>query len=154
MANVRIAETEALVNELAKRDGDDNQGLVAEEFYFNSLKHHPVLQGMHFDSVYKNLTNHSRGIENEYDILLLNGENVFIIEVKYKAHPHDLKILVEKKAANFKPLFPAYRDHKLHLGLASFHVDDEIKRAAFEQGVTVLQRRGDLIETTPATPFH
>jgi hypothetical protein len=148
----QLAKTDAKLDKLAKMYGGvaNNQGAVAEEFYFNSLKHNPVLQGIHFDSVYKNLTNNSHGIEDEYDILLLNGKDVFIIEVKYRAHPDDVRTLVKKKAANFKPLFPAYKDHKLHLGLASFHVDDKVKQSALDQGVTLLQRKGDLIETIPS----
>jgi hypothetical protein len=152
----QLAKTGAKLDKLAKMYGGvaNNQGAAAEEFYFNSLKHKPVLQGIHFDSVYKNLTNNSHGIEDEYDILLLNGKDVFIIEVKYRAHPDDVKTLVKKKAVNFKPLFPAYKDHKLHLGLASFHVDDKVKQSALDQGVTLLQRRGNVIETMPETPFH
>jgi hypothetical protein len=148
----QLSKTDAKLDKLAKMYGGvaNNQGAVAEEFYFNSLKHNPVLQGIHFDSVYKNLTNNSYGIEDEYDILLLNGKDVFIIEVKYRAHPNDVRTLVKKKAANFKPLFPAYKDHKLHLGLASFHVDDKVKQLALDQGVTLLQRKGDLIETIPS----
>jgi multidrug efflux pump subunit AcrA (membrane-fusion protein) len=152
----QLAKTGAKLDKLAKMYGGvaNNQGAAAEEFYFNSLKHNPVLQGIHFDSVYKNLTNNSHGIEDEYDILLLNGKDVFIIEVKYRAHPNDVRTLVKKKAANFKPLFPAYKNHKLHLGLASFHVDDKVKQSALDQGVTLLQRRGNVIETMPETPFH
>ena len=151
-----MAKTGAKLDKLARMYGGvaNNQGAVAEEFYFNSLKHNPVLRGIHFDSVYKNLTNNSHGIEDEYDILLLNRRDVFIIEVKYKARPDDVTTLIQKKAANFRPLFPAYQDHTLHLGLTSFHMDDEVKRSALSQGVTLLQRKGDFIETTPETPFH
>ena len=154
--DAQLTKTVATVDKLAKMYGGvaNNQGAVAEEFYFNSLKDHLVLQGIHFDFIDKNLTRKRDGIQDEYDILLLNGQDVFIIEVKYKAHPDNLKTLIGKKAANFKKLFPAYKDHKMHLGLASFHLDDETIHAALEQGVTVLQRKGDLIETTPATPFH
>ncbi len=154
--DAQLAKTDARLDKLATMYGGvaNNQGAVAESFYFNSLKHHPVLRGIRFDSVYKNLTGNSHGIEDEYDILLLNGRDVFIIEVKYKAHPDDLKTLINKKASNFKPLFPLYKDHKLHLGLASFHLGDETIQSALNQGVTVLQRKGDLIETTPAAPFH
>lgn len=34
--------------------------------------------------------------------------------------------------------------------MAAFHIHDEFKRAALEQGVTVLQRKGDVIESTAA----
>ncbi len=154
--NRQMSKTDEKLDRLAEMYGGvaNNQGAVTEEFFFNSLSHNPVLCGIHFDFVYKNLTNSSHGIQDEYDILLLNSQDVFIIEVKYKAHPNDLKTLIDKKAANFKTLFPFYKDHKMHLGLASFHLDDKTIQSALEQGVTVLQRKGDLIETTPATPLH
>ena len=154
--DAQLARTDARLDRLATMYGGvaNNQGVVAEAFYFNSLKHNLVLRGIHFDSIYKNLASKRHGIEDEYDILLLNGQDVLIIEVKYKAHPDDLKVLIDKKAVNFKPLFPLYKDHNLHLGLASFYLDNETIQSALNQGITVLQRKGDLIETTPATPFH
>ncbi len=154
--DAQLAKTDARLDKLATMYGGvaNNQGAVAEAFYFNSLGHDPVLRGIHFDFVYKNLAGNRQGIQDEYDIVLLNGQDVFIIEVKYKAHPNDLKTLIDKKAAHFKPLFPLYKEHRMHLGLAAFHLDDETIQSALDQGVTVLQRKGDLIETTPATPFH
>ncbi len=154
--NKQMSKTDEKLDRLATMYGGvaNNQGAVAEAFYFNSLGHNPVLRGIHFEFVYKNLSGNRQGIQDEYDIVLLNGQDVFIIEVKYKAHPNDLKTLIDKKAAHFKTLFPLYRDHTLHLGLASFHLDDETIQSALEQGVTMLQRKGDLIETTPATPLH
>ena len=152
----QMARTDARLDKLATMYGgiSNNQGAVAEAFYFNSLKHNPVLRGIHFEFVYKNLSGNRQDIQGEYDIVLSNGQDVFIIEVKYKAHPNDLETLINKKAANFKTLFPLYKDHTLHLGLASFHLDDKTIQSALEQDVTVLQRKGDLIETTPATPLH
>ena len=152
----QMARTDARLDKLATMYGgvSNNQGAVAEAFYFNSLKHNPVLRGIRFDSVHKNLNNNRQGIQGEYDIVLSNGQDVFVIEVKYKAHPNDLETLINKKAVNFKTLFPFYKDHKMHLGLASFHLDDKTIQSALDQGVTVLQRKGDLIETTPATPLH
>ena len=132
----------------------NNQGAAAEEFYFNSLKHDPVLRGIRFDYVYKNLTGKRRDIQDEYDILLLNGDDVFIIEVKYRAHVRDVETLTGRKTEHFKWLFPLYGRHRLHSGLASFCVDEETLTYALERDVTVLQRRGELIETIPATPFH
>ena len=75
---------------------------------------------------------------------------MFVVEVKYKAHENDLRRLLDDKAANFRRLFPEYADREARLVLAAFHVHDELKRAALEQGVTVLQRKGDLIESTAA----
>lgn len=150
--DAQLAKTSAKIDKLAKMYGGmaNNQGDVAEEFYYNSLKDNPVLQGVKYDSVDKNITRSSQGVEDEFDLLLLNGKDVFIIEVKYKAHPNDLERLIYKKASNFKKLFPAYAKHQHHLGLASFHINDELKELALNQGVTVLQRKGDVMETFAA----
>ncbi|WP_157792528.1 hypothetical protein [Thiomicrospira microaerophila] len=40
-----------------------------------------------------------------------------------------------------------YRDYKHHLVLATFSIYDELKQEALSKGVTVLQRKGDIIET-------
>ena len=37
-----------------------------------------------------------------------------------------------------------------NLGLATFSIEDAVLEEALSRGVTVLQRRGDLIETIPA----
>ena len=145
--DAQLAKTDTKLDKLAKMYGGvgNSQGAVAEEFYFNSLKANPVLNGIHFDSIDKNLTRNQNGLEDEFDILMVNGKDVFIIEVKYKAHEEDLRRLIEKKAVNFKKLFPVYRGYNHHLGLATFHIYDELKDQALSAGVTVLQRKGDVI---------
>ena len=63
----------------------------------------------------------------------MNSRDVFIIKVKYKAHSRDLQTLIRKKTVHFKTLFPHYQDHHLHLGLASFYMDNETKQSALDQ---------------------
>lgn len=128
----------------------NNQGLVAEEFYYNSLKADPVLDGMRFDFVDRNVTRSRAGLEDEFDLLLVNGRAVFVVEVKYKAHEKDLGRLLGEKAPNFRRLFPEHTRRRQRFGLAAFHIHDGLKRAALEQGVSVLQRKGDIIETLAA----
>jgi hypothetical protein len=149
--DLQLAKTDMRLNKIAKMYGGvaNNQGDVAEEFYFNSLKSRPILNGIEFDFT-ESVTRYYKGIEDEYDILLVNAKDVFIIEVKYKAHPEDLERLIHKKAPNFKKLFPGYKNYTHHLGLASFYISDDVKALALKQGVTILQRKGDLIETIAA----
>ena len=40
-----------------------------------------------------------------------------------------------------------YKDYNHHLGLAAFHINQDLKEEALEQGVIVLQRKGDVVET-------
>ncbi len=157
--DAQLAKTDAKLDRLADKldrlaemygGVGNSQGAVAEEFYYNSLKADPVLGGVRFDFVDKNVTRSHAGLEDEFDLLLVNGRAVFVVEVKYKAHGKDLRRLLDDKAANFRRLFPEYADREQRLVLAAFHVRDELKREALEQGVTVLQRKGDLIESAAA----
>ncbi len=123
---------------------------MAADFFYNCLKANRVLGGVRFDIVAKGFTRSGAGLEDYFDLLLINGRQVFVVEVEYKAHENDLRRLLDDKAANFRRLFPEYADREARLVLAAFHVHDELKHAALEQGVTVLQRKGDLIESTAA----
>lgn len=146
------AKTDEKLNKIGVLVGGvgNNQGDVAEEFYFNTLKANPELNGLRFDYIEKNVTRSHKKLEDEFDILMVNGTDVFIIEVKYKAHKNDLERLLNKKAVNFKKLYPEFSNYRHHLGLATFHINDELKEEALQKGVTILQRKGKVIETYPA----
>jgi hypothetical protein len=45
-------------------------------------------------------------------------------------------------------LFPQYANFECHLGSASFNINDELKHSALDAGVIVLQRNGDIMETS------
>ena len=115
----------------------NNQGDVAEEFFFNSLAKDTHLGPIHFDEITMNMKKHQGQIQEEYDLVMTNSEAVGIIEVKYKAHEHDLKKL-ERKMRNFKVLFPWFKDYKIYGALAAFHVNEIAKKEALEQGFFVL----------------
>ncbi len=125
----------------------NNQGDIAEEFFYNSLKAKPSMAGINYDFIDKNVTRSKNNIEDEYDILLVNGKDIAIIETKYKAHTSDVEKLINKKYNNFKKLYPEYKDYTHHLGLASFNINENVKELASKNNVILLQRKGDLIET-------
>ncbi len=125
-----------------------NQGLVAEEFFQNSIKPTQKVGGIQYDMMVTNATRNIKGLEGEYDIVLVNGKELAIIEVKYNAHQNDLDKLLNVQYPKFKKLYPEYRDYKHNLGLASFHMYDNVKEEALKNSVMVLQRKGDIIETT------
>ena len=127
----------------------NNQGKIAEECFYNSLKQNPVLVGKQFDSVFRNIVGSTRDSQEEYDILLFNSDSVFIIEVKYRVHPKDIDTLIKRKGGNSLLLLPQYRDFQRHLGLATFSIEDAVLQEALDRGVPVPQRRSDLIETIP-----
>ena len=123
-----------------------NQGDVAEDFFYNSLVADAHLGAIHFDELLSNMKKHSVNLQEEYDIVLTNGESVGIVEVKYKAHQKDIDKL-ERKMSHFKELFPWFKSYKLYGALASFHVNEVAKKEALDRGFFVLQRKGDVLHT-------
>ena len=146
--NEQMSRTDKKLDRLSDLVGNmgRNQGDVAEEFFFNSLAHDTHLGSVHFDDITKNQHKQRGKFQEEYDIVMTNGEAVGIVEVKYKVHENDLKKL-ERKMQNFKKLFPIYEAYKLYGAIASFHINDDAKEAALNQGFFVLQRKGDVLQT-------
>ena len=136
--------------ELGKMVGgiSNNQGDVAEEFFFNSLSAHPKVANITYDFVDKNITRTKGSLQDEFDLVMINGTDVLVIETKYKAHENDLARLLDKKFPNFKQLYPQYKNYRHHLGLASFHINDNLKKQALDKNVIVLQRKGKVIEAS------
>ena len=68
--------------------------ILAEDFFYNSLKHTQTLGGIQYDIIYKNMSVQANKIEDYYSIVMINGKDIAIIEVKYKAHESDLEKLL------------------------------------------------------------
>ena len=117
-----------------------------EEFFLNSLLKDNRLGNIYFDDVVKNMEKHRGQMQEEFDLVLTNGNVIGIVEVKYKAHENDLKKL-DRKMQNFKKLFPIYQNYKQQGAIATFHINDDAKKAALSRGYFVLQRSGDLVHT-------
>ena len=149
---LQVQKTSAKVDKVSNMYGGmaNNQGAATEEFYYNSLSKKPILQGIRFDKVSRNVVGDLDGIKDEYDIVMVNGQAVYIIEVKHRVHIKDVEKLVNKKVKNFMKLFTEYAGYQHHIGLACFYIDEAIKKQALAQGVNILQRKGDVIESIAA----
>jgi hypothetical protein len=143
--DTQIARMEAGIERVNKRLGSigENQGDITEEYFYNSLMHKPVLGGIKFDRVTPNLIVGKKGTESEFDIVLINGTSVAIVEVKQKAHINDLK-QVEAQLKKYRELCPEYKDFKLYGGIAGFSVPPDVVKAAHEKGLFILKRSGDI----------
>ena len=149
--DAQIAKTDASLKRLGKRYGGlgNNVGEATEELFFNILNNEPVLNGIHFDSVERNWHDRVGNCEDEYDIVMKNGSSMFILESKFKASNSDVERLLTTKQQNFNILFPEYKDYDQHWGLAATIIDKEVKDMAVNNGLTVLQYKGDLLVTPP-----
>jgi hypothetical protein len=119
------------------------QGSFAEEYFFNSFERGKQnFFGEKFDRVTKNL----KGTEtdDEYDLLLINGKSIGIVEVKYKAHETDIpKVL--RKAETFRVNFPKYDQHQVYIGLASLAFYPELEKKCINQGIAIIKQVGDSV---------
>ena len=121
----------------------NNQGEVAEEFFVNSLKDVLRIGSLNFDYLLENIHLQTKKINDEFDILLVNGESVALIEVKYKVHPNVIDSL-DKKIEHLK-LMKEYKNYKVYAGVAGFKVPKEVIKKAKQKGYFVLKREGKVI---------
>ena len=144
----QMKRTDAKIDRIAALVGSisNNQGDTTEEYFINSLKDSLKLGTIKFDYLVPNFkAKNGRQTLAEYDILLVNGESVAIVEVKYKAHMKDLEKLA-KKIQQLKQL-PQYTNYQVYAGIATFYATDELIKKAQELGYFILQRKGDIIVT-------
>jgi len=139
--NKRIKKLEQLVGGIGQ-----NQGDVAEEFFFNSLVENPKLGDITFSEIEAGARKHKGKTQEEYDLVLTNGDSIAVIEVKYKVHPNDIK-KVKRKIENYRYLFPRDSNFKLYGAIAGFYIPSDAIEEAEKSGFFVLKRKGELIET-------
>ena len=143
------ASTEAL-RESTKRMGEqlggiaNNQGAVTEEFFFNSLLAHPKVGPFRFTKVISNHLVGYKGQQSEFDLVLVNGNSVVVVEVKYKLHPAHIDRLTQQ-IATFKRLSPEFSTYAVYGALAGFSAPQAVIHAAAAKGYMVLQRKGELL---------
>ena len=144
----QMKETDRKMNKVFEELGrwGNNHGKFAEEYFFNSFeKGQKNFFGQKFDEIRKNI--HAgliKEFEDEYDIVLINGKSVGIVEVKFKAREdHISKIL--RKAVTFRVNFPVYENHEIYLGLASLSFDSEIEQLCINNGIAIIKQVGDTV---------
>ncbi|MDR3013745.1 MAG: hypothetical protein LBU70_11175 [Chitinispirillales bacterium] len=119
----------------------NSNGYYAEEFFQNSFSESLEFAGIKFDHIMKNAG--FKGKENcEFDIVLVNGNTIAIIEAKYRVSSKFVKELVTKKLEQFRRLFPVYQNHVVYLGIAGMSFDKSVIENAKKHGVAVIRQEG------------
>jgi hypothetical protein len=118
-----------------------NHGFVAEEYFINSFKRG---QRNFFGEKFDRLLTHVPGIkvDAEYDMTLLNGKSVAIVEIKFKAHENDIPEVL-KKAETFRVNYPDYAEHRIFLGIASMAFYPALEKKCIDNGIAVIKQVGD-----------
>lgn len=146
--DAQLARTDAQLAKTEKQLGNIgiNLGHTAEEFFFYALSDNKRLGDIQFDDIELNVRAKFRTVEDEFDIVLYNGDSIGIVEVKHKVHPNDIEKLKTRKVENFKILFPYYADCKFYLGIGGMSFPTETASLALENGIAVLRQKGELFE--------
>ena len=141
----RSADFDRRMKKLSEQIGglSNNHGSFAEEYFFNSFENgKKTFFGEKFDLCKKNVPGFS--YEDEYDIVLLNGQSVGIVEIKYKAHDKDIANVI-RKVNSFKINYPGYSNHRFYLGLASLIFAGEVEGACINSGIAVIKQVGETV---------
>ena len=141
-------KTDKKLNRLSEMYGgvSSNLGSAAEEFFFNSLTANPEVGGIKFDRVTPNVMPATKTKQGEFDIVLVNGTSVAVVEVKYKVHPSDIA-KATKNLKRYREFYPEHKNYDLYGGIAGFSVPPDAVKAAKEQGMFVLKRVGEVLKT-------
>jgi len=145
--NRQMQETDRRMQELQKTMGSwgNNFGKITEEYFYNSFENGKQnFFGERFDEIEKNVKGIKKDFKDEYDILLINGKSIGIIEVKFKAHESDIPSIL-RKAETFRVNFSEYKNHKIYLGLATMSFYPELEQECINQGIAVIKQVGDTV---------
>jgi hypothetical protein len=138
--DAQLAKTERMLNGLGI-----NIGHAAEEFFANSLQKNKKLGRVCFDAVALQLKGHKGNVQDEFDVVMYNGNTVGLVEVKHKVHPADVEQLITRKLPNFKALFPHYAGSVFYLGIAGMSIPEQVAEMAENEGIAVLRQVGDVL---------
>jgi hypothetical protein len=125
----------------------NNAGFHAEQFFQDALAKTLTFGGEKYDRIQRNIRISDKNIGVEFDIALINGTSIALIEAKNRIHPAFVKELAEEKIAKFRKLFTEFQNHKTYLGVAGFSFDDTVMEEAKKYGIGIIKQVGESIET-------
>jgi uncharacterized coiled-coil protein SlyX len=126
----------------------DNMGHHAEQFFQDVFKRKLEFGMVKYDEMISNIAYKGKKGEIEFDIALLNGNSITLIEVKNRIHPNFVKILAEERIEKFRKFFPEFSDYSAYLGIAGFSFSDEVLDQASRYGIGIIKQVGEGVEIT------
>ena len=146
--DAQLAKTDAQLKKLSDMVGGtvNNQGQAVEEFFYRSLAKQLRVSDMKFDVIYRNLTGHIKGLQDEFDIVLANGDTLALFEVKTKAHTSLVETMLQRKIPNLRKVLPNFKNYKIYAGIASLVTYDELIEEVKKHGLFLLTQHGRHLE--------
>jgi len=135
----QLKETDRKLEKLGMLHGNhvNNVGDVTEDFFFRGLFRKKELGNIKFDIVKRNV-----GEKKEYDILMVNGDIVVVISVKYKLHEKDIDKFIKKDLDVFKAYCPEFKKYKVYAGIASKFITENLEKKMNSLGIFAISQSG------------
>jgi hypothetical protein len=144
----QMKETDKKLERLGIKVGgiSNNAGHHAEQYFQDILAETLTFGGIKYDEMVPNITYKSKKYEIEFDIALVNGKSIAIIEVKNRIHPNDVRKFAEERIEIFRRFFPEFKRHKAYLGIAGFSFSKAVLEEAKKYGMGLIKQVGKSIE--------
>jgi len=144
----QMKETDRKLDRLCGKVGgiENNQGYHAEQFFQDVFEKKLEFGRIKYDEMIPNLAYKDKGVKIEFDVVLLNGNSIALIEVKNRIHPNFVKELAEERIKKFREFFPRYSNYQAYLGIAGFSFCDEVLEQASRYGIGIVKQAGEGIE--------
>ena len=145
--NAKFAELADEIKKVSSLVGNVTQtdSYIAEQKMYYALKKHLRIGNMQFDEIKKNLRPDGDN-GPEFDIVLINGDSVCIVEVKKNANIKEVDALIEKTISNFKEHCTKYADYKIYFALASVNIYPDLVTKSAEKGIFLLTEQNEVME--------
>ena len=141
-------KNDARYDKMFKKVGDieSNIGYHAEQFFQDIFEERLEFGGIKYDEMHPNLSHNGKNGQIEFDIALINGNAIALIEVKHRIHPNFVNNFAEDRIGKFRKFFPKFKDYSAYLGIAGFSFDDEVVQRASSHGIGVIKQVGQGVE--------
>jgi len=143
----QMKETDRRMKELQQTVGgwSNSHGFFAEEYFINSFKKgEKNFLGEKFDEFMDHVkpVPKKKEFQDEYDMMLINGKSVGIIEAKFKLRQKNIPQIL-RKAVTFRENFPEYAHLNIYLGVAALTFDPVAEQECIDKGLAIIKQIGD-----------
>ena len=138
-----IKETNQAIGGLSK-----SNGYMAEEVIFNALERDMSFAGIKFDDIdrAKKRKIKKLNLEDDYDVMLKNGDTFALIEIKHRVREGTAYKLATEKLNNFRKLYSEYEKYEIVLCIGGMSFESNAIEKAKANGVGVIKIVGEKVE--------
>jgi hypothetical protein len=123
----------------------NSNGDMAEEYFYNTLRRDKTFVNEKFDTIRQNVCygEDEHDPEIECDIVMTNGKNTALIEVKYNAKYENVQVdKLISRAKFLKEETTAHKNHNIYLGVAAMAFNKKLAKELRQAGIATIHHVG------------